>query len=134
MGQAAPAQGPGEHLIRGVILAESLTPGTAFSGHGMRVIRWSRYEVTGVAPYQPPVWTAIEFEAPAENGAALASELAGCLLSPGWYANWHSDAEATVVFPGRVFRYRRGDLAGRRAAQEHGRECGVPGPQLDWTD
>ncbi len=133
MGEVS-AQQQGTPLVRGLILAESLKPGTAFHGHGMHVTRCSRYEVTGVPSYQPPVWTAIEFEAPEENAAALADELAGCLLSPGWYANWSSNTEATVVFPGKVFQYRRGDQAGRHAAQEHGRLCGVPEPQLDWTD
>lgn len=125
---------PGAPLIRGAILAESLRPGTGFDGRGMRITRCSRYEVGGTADYQPPVWTLIEFEAPAESAAALAGDLADCLLSPGWYANWNSDAEATVVFPGRIFRYPHGDAAGRQAAQEHGRRCGVPEPQLDWTD
>ncbi len=117
-----------------MILAESLRPGTSFGGHGMRVLRWSRYEVTGAAKYQPSLWTAIEFELPAEEAPALAEELAASLLSPGWYANWTGLAEATVIFPGKIFRYRRGDQAARAAAQQHGRECGVPEPQLDWTD
>jgi hypothetical protein len=37
-----------------------------------------------------------------------------------------------VVFPGRVFRYRRGDEAARAQAQEHGRQLGIPEHQLDW--
>lgn len=123
-----------EAVIRGAILAESLTPGTGFDGHGMRVIRCSRYEVTGAADYQPLIWTLIEFEAPANSSDALASELSDSLLSPGWYANWNSGTEATVVFPGKIFRYARGDQAGREEAQEHGRSVGVPEPQLDWTD
>ena len=121
-------------VIRGAILAESLKPGTGFDGRGMRITRCSRYEVTGAADYQPPIWTLIEFEAPASVSGALAGELADSLLSPGWYANWNSDAEATVVFPGRIFRYPRGDQAGRQEAQAHGRSVGVPEPQLDWTD
>lgn len=121
-------------VITGAILAESLRPGTSLDGRGMRIVRYSRYQVTGNAPYQPPVWMAIEFEAPETSSAGLADDLAGCLLEPGWYANWNSDTEATVVFPGKVFRYRRGDRAAREAAQEHGRKCGVPEPQLDWTD
>jgi hypothetical protein len=121
-------------MLRGVILAESLKPGTVLTGHGMRITRLSRYEVTGAAAYQPPVWTAIEFEAPERNAAELADDLAAYLLSPGWYVNWSSDTETTVVFPDKVFRYRRGDMAARQAAQEHGRRCGVPEPQLDWTD
>ena len=123
-----------EALIRGGILAESLNPGTGFDGHGMRIVRCARYEVAGAADYQPPVWTLIEFEAPASSGDALATQLAGSLLSPGWYANWNSDTEATVVFPGKIFRYPRGDQAGREEARAHGRSVGVPEPQLDWTD
>ena len=132
MEQAASAQG--RRAIRGLILAESLQPGTVLPGHGMRVTRCSRYQVTDAAAYQPPVWTAIEFEAPEQNAAALAGDLAGCLLSPGWYANWNSEDEATIVFPGKIFRYRHGDVAARQAAREHGRRCGVPEPQLDWTN
>jgi hypothetical protein len=100
----------------------------------MRIIRCARFEVTGAADYQPPVWTLIEFEAPASSGDALASELAARLLSPGWYANWNSDTEATVVFPGKIFRYQRRDQARREEALTHGRAVGVPEPQLDWTD
>ena len=121
-------------VIRGAILAERLKPGTGFDGRGMRITRCARYEVTGAADYQPPIWTLIEFEAPASVSGALAGELADSLLGPGWYANWNSDAEATVVFPGRIFRYPRGDQAGREQAQAHGRSVGVPEPQLDWTD
>jgi hypothetical protein len=134
MNPAAPAPAEGSRVIHGVILAESLKPGTVLAGHGMRLIRCSRYEVPNVAAYQPPVWTALEFEAPEESAAALAEDLAASLLLPGWYVNWSSEAEATVVFPNKVFRYPRGDLAARQAAQEHGRQCGVPEPQLDWTD
>jgi hypothetical protein len=76
-----------EAIIRGGILAESLKPGTGFDGHGMRITRCARFEVTGTADYQPPIWTLIEFEAPASSSEALAGELADSLLSSGWYAN-----------------------------------------------
>jgi hypothetical protein len=81
-------------VIRGTILAESIKPASSFAGHGMRVINWSRYEVS----------------------------------------DWNSATEATIVFPGRTFRYSRGDQAGREEATEFGRRCGVPERQLDWTD
>ncbi len=121
-------------VVRGAILAESLAPGTVLDGDGMRIIRLSRYEVSDAAEFQPSVWTAIDFELNEEGAPALADQLAASLLAPGWYVNWNSEAEATVVFPRKIFRYRRGDLAARAAAQEHGRLCGVPEPQLDWTD
>lgn len=134
MEATASRAGQGQRLIRGTLLAESLRPGISIGGHGMRIVRCSRYEVTGAAADQPPVWTAIEFDAPAEEAGALAQALSESLLSPGWYVNWTDGDESTIVFPGTVFRYRRGDLQARAAAQEHGRQCGVPEAQLDWTD
>ena len=122
-----------EAIIRGGILAESLSPGTGFDGRGMRVTRCARFEVTGAADYQPPIWTLIEFEAPASSSDALASELADSLLSPGWYANGTATPKRPWSSPA-MFRYPRGDQAGREEAKAHGRSVGVPEPQLDWTD
>ena len=54
------------------------------------------------------------------------------LAGPGWYVNFQSPAESFIVFPGRIFRYPRGDAAGRAGAQAYGRRLAIPGPQLDW--
>jgi hypothetical protein len=123
--------------------------GTCFATGASAVAGLSRYRARGSRPadnpreplpghrvpdYQPGVWTAIEFEAPEHSAPALADQLADALLEPGWYANWNSDTEATVVFPKNIFRYRHGDAAARAAAQQHGRQCRVPESQLDWTD
>lgn len=121
-------------MIRGAIICESLLPGSALDEPGLHVTRLSRYDVTPVADYQPTTWTLLEFEAPETADEPLAEALAGALAAPGWYANWNSDTHATVIFPGRVFRYARGDAAGREAAQAHGRRARVPEPQLDWAD
>ena len=43
-------------------------------------------------------------------------------------------ADHVVVFPGRTFRYAKGDRTGRAAAVEHGRAIGGPEHQLDWGD
>jgi hypothetical protein len=56
------------------------------------------------------------------------------MAEPGWYVNFSSASETFVVYHGHVFRYPRGDAAGRAAAQAHGRAVGVPESQLDWTD
>ena len=37
------------------------------------------------------------------------------------------------MFPGQIFRYPRGDAAGRAEAQAYGRQLANPEPQLDWT-
>jgi hypothetical protein len=123
-----------EGVIRGAVIAESLRPGTTLRGCGMTVVRMSRYDVPTAAEHQSPVWTLVEFEAPADIDAALADALAASLLPRGWYANWNSSLESTVVFPGRVFRYPRGDERGRAEAEAHGRACDVPEAQLDWGE
>lgn len=120
--------------LRGGIICESLKSGTVLEGYDIRITRWSRYEIGEPAPWQPSVWTLIEFEAPEDVSDALAQRLTKDLDSPGWYANWNTDSQAVVVFPERVFRYKRGDKAGRRKAQKYGRDCGVPEAQLDWDD
>ncbi|HYZ93486.1 MAG TPA: hypothetical protein VFA34_14020 [Actinomycetota bacterium] len=121
-------------VIRGGIICESLKPGTVIEGYKLHVTRWSRYEVTGATHWQPNVWTLIEFEASEDDSDALAQRLSKDLKEPGWYANWNSATEATVVFPEKIFRYKRGDKAARKKVQRYGLNCGVPEPQLDWDD
>jgi hypothetical protein len=83
-------------------------------------------------PDQPSLWTLITFEIPDSAADPLASALAASLAEPGWYADFRSAARTYVVFPGRVFRYPRGDEAGRAEAVAHGRTLAIPEPQLDW--
>ena len=47
--------------------------------------------------------------------------------------NFQSPVSSFVVFPGQIFRYPRGDAAGRAEAQAYGRQLAIPEPQLDWT-
>ena len=75
----------------------------------------------------------IEFETTDDRAHALAEALSRALEPRGWYINFPSDAESFIVFPGRVFRYRRGAPGDRAEAQEFGRRLGIPEPQLEWT-
>jgi hypothetical protein len=42
--------------------------------------------------------------------------------------------ESFIVFPGRGFRYRRGESSGRAEAEAYARSVGIPESQLDWPD
>jgi hypothetical protein len=66
---------------------------------------------------QPPIWTNIEFEVADDEADALASALSAALDRPGWYADFRSAEWIYIVFPGRVFRYLRGNGAGQAQAQ-----------------
>jgi hypothetical protein len=81
------------------------------------------------------VWTVVGFEA--DDGVAdrLAQSLSESLIADcGWYADFKTGHDHVVVFPGRIFWYRRGDHAGRAEAIAYGRTAGVPESQLDWPD
>jgi hypothetical protein len=121
-------------VIRGAIVLESLKAGTVIEGYDLRVTRISRYRVGEPAQWQPSTWTLLEFEAAEDDSDALAQRLCKDLDEPGWYANWYSKTQAIVVFPEKVFRYKRGSRAGRAKAQKYARDCGVPDTQLDWDD
>ena len=120
-------------MYEGVLILESLRVGTELSQIPVVVRKISRYDVSTASTDQPPVWSVLEFEVEDWHAETLSKELAATLDAPGWYADFHNDREIFVVFPGRVFRYRRGDAVARAEAQAYGRSLEIPEPQLDWT-
>jgi hypothetical protein len=124
-------------MTTGVLIAESLRVGAILHSVPLRLHRVERVDAGELSPAQreagvPGAWTLLSFEVPDSRADELAEALAGALDEPGWYADLRSDTTTWVAFPGRVFRYPRGDENGRAAAREHGRAVGVPEGQLDW--
>jgi hypothetical protein len=119
-------------MIEGTLGAESLRDGTVLEDLKLTVRRISRYRARGTTPDQPEVWTTLDFEADEAQAEELARTFSDVLDQPGWYVNFESPAENFVVFPGRIFRYPRGDEGGRPVAQAYGRQLAIPEPQLNW--
>jgi hypothetical protein len=119
-------------MIEGTLIAESLRVGTNLENLTLTVRKISRYRAQGTTPDQPDIWTVLDFEADEAGARELAEAFAGVLDQPGWYVDFHSPTDSFVVFPGRIFRYPRGDKAGRADAQAYGRQLAIPEPQLDW--
>ncbi|GAA1161226.1 hypothetical protein GCM10009630_69420 [Kribbella jejuensis] len=117
-------------MYEGVLILESLKVGSGLAGVSLGVRGIRRVEVEGTSAEQPGVWSLVEFSV--EDGERLAGMLAEVLDAPGWYADFRDERETFVVFPGRVFRYARGDDAAREAAKEFGRGLRIPEAQLDW--
>ena len=120
-------------MIEGTLIMESLRVGTSLESLTLTVRKISRYRAQGTTPDQPGIWTTLDFEADEAVARELAEAFAGVLDQPGWYVNFQSPTESFVVFPGRIFRYPRGDRAGRADAEAYGRQLAIPEPQLDWT-
>jgi hypothetical protein len=120
-------------MIEGTLITESLRVGTNLESLKLIVRKISRYQARGTTPDQPDVWTVLEFETDEAGSVELAESFAEVLDEPGWYLDFRSPTESFVVFPGRIFRYPRGDQAGRADAQAYGRRLAIPEPQLDWT-
>ncbi|MFF0264679.1 hypothetical protein [Kribbella sp. NPDC004536] len=118
-------------MYDGVLILESLKVGVVVADLSLVVTKVSRVEVGGTSAEQPGVWSLLEFSV--EDGERLAGVLAGVLDAPGWYADFRDERETFVVFPGRVFRYAKGDQAAREAAKEFGRGLRIPEAQLDWA-
>ncbi|SCE84778.1 hypothetical protein GA0070607_2309 [Micromonospora coriariae] len=123
-------------MIRGTLIAESLRPSTDLRVAGLNIVRVRRQDVSDSASdTQPKVWTLLDFEAANAAADEIGRALAGSLATDGgWYADFTIGDDRVVVFPNQVFRYRRGDRAGRAEAVEHGKSVGVPEHQLDWGD
>lgn len=119
-------------MIAGVFIIESLRVGIELAGLPLTVTGIRRIRPEGTTPEQPEVWTLVDFTADDDETDRIASLFADSLDEPGWYADFRTDAETVVAFPGRVFRYPRGDAGGRAAAVAHGRALRIPEPQLDW--
>jgi len=119
-------------VINGVLIAESLRVGAVLDDPRLTITAMRRVRPGGTTDAQPAVWTLIDFAAEDSETDRLASSFADALDDPGWYADFRTDAETFVVYPGRIFRYPRGDSAGRTAAQRYGRALGIPEEQLDW--
>jgi hypothetical protein len=119
-------------LPAGYIIAESIRPGSRLEGFALTLTRVERYSVDTATDDQPAAWTMIHFEFPEDQAGSVADALADVLDKPGWYTNFDTDEDEIVIFPGRVFRYPRGDQGSRAEAEAYARTVGIPATQLDW--
>jgi Lon protease-like protein len=122
-------------VVRGTLVSESVRAGAEISGVAeVTLVGVRRVEIANASPDQPLRWTLIDFEAPDSQADALAVAFAGALDRPGWYVDFLTATDKYVVFSGRIFRYRRGDVSGRTQAQAYALELGVPPAQIDWPE
>jgi len=118
-------------MLNGLLLKESLSDLTLLDS--LRITKTETWQVRNAVPGQPTTWTAVSFEVEDDGADALAEKMS-LVLKPMWYINGSTEEMVYVIFPGRVFKYRKGDAEQRAAAQDFGRIIGVPESQLDWVE
>jgi hypothetical protein len=105
-------------MLHGVIVAESLRLGAVIEDVQLLVHK----RVDPGVDEQPPHWTLMSFEAAEADADRLADALSDALEpTGGWYADFHSDTDVTVVSSGHIFRYRRGDKNERAKVEGYAR-------------
>ena len=118
--------------MNGLLLKESLTDMTVLEL--VQITRTETWQVSNAAAYQPAIWNAIYFEAEDSQADVFAGRFSEALKPQGWYLNASTAMDVYVVFPGKVFKYPRGDTLQREAAKRYGLSIGIPASQLDWSE
>jgi hypothetical protein len=121
-------------MIRGVFIAESLRDDASLKFAELQVVAIKRQAPEDTTSEQASIWTLIEFVSTDSQAESIANAFSAALNETGWYADFHSDSESWVVFPHRVFCYKRGDKEQRKQAEDYGRSLRIPVSQLDWPD
>jgi len=118
-------------MLKGLLLKESLEDMSVLEL--VHITKTESWEISNAAASQPTTWTALSFEAEESQADALAEKLSQALKSR-WYTNASTSTHVYVIFPGKIFKYRKGDSTQRAKAEQHGRSIGIPESQLDWSE
>jgi hypothetical protein len=122
-------------MANGTLIAESLRLATPLRGVALQTTEIVRRSFDDLPPQQPSVWTFVKFTLEDRLAPVLSMTIAAALDDVGgWYCDFHTERETFVVFPRRVFRYPRGEMAGRAKAEAHARGIGIPEAQIDWPE
>ena len=119
-------------MLNGLILKESLEETSVLDS--LRVTRTETWQASNAAAYQPNTWTALSFEADERQADTLAEALSRSLKPQGWYINASTATDVYVIFPNKVYKYRKGDSVQREEAKRYGLTVGIPESQLDWSE
>jgi hypothetical protein len=118
--------------VNGLLLKESLADINVLEL--VRITKTESWPVSNAAVNQPTVWTALSFEAEDSHADAIADKLSQALKLQGWYITASTATYDYVLFPARIFKYRKGDGRQRAEAKRYDRSFGIPESQLDWSE
>jgi hypothetical protein len=119
-------------IVNGLLIKESLADTNVLEL--VHITKTESWQASNTAEYQPVLWTALSFEAVDHQADTIAKKLSYALKPQGWYINASTIAHVYVIFPNKVFKYRKGDSIQRAEAKQYGRSIDIPEHQLDWSE
>src|ERR1039457_4522614 len=93
--------------VNGLLLKEGLPDVNVLEL--VHIAKTESWQVSNAAAYQPTVWTAVSFEAGDRQADVIADKLSQALKLRGWYITAFSATHDYVLFPSKVFKYRKDD-------------------------
>lgn len=119
-------------MYKGLLIKES------FQDRGvldrLTIVKEDKWDVDNAVKDQSSVWNVAWFEIVDEEIDEMVDVLSSALEKGKWFLEISSEDIMIVVFPGKVFKYQKGDLEAREQAKEYGRSIGIPEDQLDWKE
>lgn len=120
-------------MYEGLIIRESLKNERILER--LNIIKTEVWDVENATEDQPKQWNVSSFRVEDGNIDEITEYLSKSLQNGKWYVNFSGNAEYTiVVFPDKVFKYKKADIAKRNEAIEFGRKLEIPESQLDWPE
>jgi hypothetical protein len=117
----------------GLLVKESLNDTSVLER--LKVTKEQIHEASNTTPDQPSQWTFVYFEGNDSGSGNTAKLLSDSLKTGPWYTNFTTSlGEVFVIFPGKFFQYRKGDIATKLTAQNFAKSIGIPEKQLDWEE
>jgi hypothetical protein len=119
-------------VLKGLLLQESLEEPSVLEL--LRITNTEVWRVANATADQPTTWTAVSFEVESDQADRIAEKLSQVLKSQGWYISACTTTKVYVIFPRKIYKYRKGDSVQRDEARRYGRSVGIPESQLDWSE
>jgi len=116
--------------FHGLLLKESLRDVSVLDT--LQIENEEQWNVPRATDDQPKKWTAVFFRGDVKDASRIAAILSTSLRERSWYANLSTPTEEFVIFPHRVFRYKKGDVQAVPNARIYGKSLGIPEHQLVW--
>ncbi len=119
-------------MFHGLLIKESLRDLGILDS--LKITKEETWDIDDASPGQPKVWHVAWFEIADDVIDETVEKLSQSIDDGKWYLDASDDLTMYIVYQHKVFKYQKGDLAGRKTVKDYGRSLGISEQQLDWKE